>query len=213
MRSTTKSLNSTRPTEGHFGAYWGRICTRVILKNRKSPIFVLIFESVNCIVLTIWQVINLLEPVSDCNSFSDSVDNKNWQIWKTQLCCFQLPLYFVGLRISSGRFLKVRQKRPRTNKYLRKRMHNLKFIFDFHSRASHNTCIASRSGARKRSIARQKENIYFDSAKLRHQSCFFMFFHCFFFQVEMEYSASLWAFLSSTKEIKLPKPLPQLEPC
>ena len=35
----TKSLKSTSPTEGHFGAYLGRICTRVRIISRNSVIF------------------------------------------------------------------------------------------------------------------------------------------------------------------------------
>ena len=193
----TKSLNSTRPTEGHLRAYWGPFWTRVIIFYRKYSILMFKIQAVECIILTIWQVSNLLEQVSDCNSFDDSVDNKNWQIWKTQLWCFHTRLYFVGLRISSGRFLKVRQKRPRTNKYLRKRIHSLKLIFDFHSTASHNAFIAPRV-EQEREELRGKKQIFTWTVQICATSlvpscfCFFAFFS----QVETENSASLWAFLS-----------------
>ena len=182
----------------------------IIFQNRF--IFGHILKAADCILLTIWQVSNLLERLPELNSSIGGVGNKNWQIWKTQLCCFQSPLYFVGLRISSGRFLKVRQKRPRTNKYLRKRIHNLKFIFDFDSRASHNTYISSRV-EQERDVVCGKKQLFTLTVKLRFQSCSHMFSFLLFFQVEMEYSACLWAFLSFAKEINLPRLLPELQPC
>ena len=80
---------------------------------------------------------------------------------RRQNCSSQSPLFFVDPYMLSETFLKVRQKRPRTNKYLRKRMHNLKFIFDFHPKASYYTYMASRSGARKRRITRQNKILTF----------------------------------------------------
>ena len=133
----------------HFVDPMSFFVSRVRLRNRKRFIFSPIFEAADCMLLKIWQVCNLLERLPELNSFTGGVGNKNWQIWKTQLCCFQSPLYFVGLRISSGRFLKVRQKRPRTNKYLRKRMHSLILIFDFHPRALHMTCICFTKWSKK----------------------------------------------------------------
>ena len=89
----TKSLNSTAATQGHLVDPMSFFVLRVRLRNRNSVIFSQIFEAADCMLLTIWQVSNLLEQLSERNSFICRVFH--WQIWKTQLFSFHSPLYFV----------------------------------------------------------------------------------------------------------------------